>query len=1412
MWRWWWCCFTFFFLLLALCRGIGTISPTYYQYEIRSTRSNAAEVTLFTVDFNNTIFTIEGVLLTEMKIDDERLGGIAYLECTFENGTSFIEIADPVGAPFAPLPLIPSEDPVFTTISGDKKAEGLLVNRFSVVKTTKICDREHTFSLFPSAVDITQCSIGFYNATLVESTGFIPNTLVRNFVKDQPICEDLLFKDAVDYFYNSTRPIDFDPFSWEDSINVAEKNMTSSFHRKSWFSCFDILDVLFYWEEINKTIREDVQCRQPLGTDQWKLDPCCNENLKYNECCSATNRNVTINQISGINETAVISMCDDPVEIFHLLNSYKSNLGYLEKCTYQSRNNGFYPEARDYLKYFVKYCVNGILGDGYNRHTCVTDDDCYTSCNKETMFCEIPFDNPEIYIGECFLENMNKELLIYFKERLGIRQNCTKEEFSLALKNLITKNGCIGPTAFSYYDTWEVSSVESCNETYCHCAYNLNGVECHAKRIESFTSESNCTSDMGCNWKIDEIYDLYCNVSDFDHFCGLCNGNLCKEVSKKPMCYKIVETIDECSFIGGIWKYNSVCLLDWIVSIEQCNDPQICARDLAVSNWCYPVCYNRTIANKSECESIDNNNLTYWMDNMIEGAGVCTLLFANKQECLENGWNWNYGSYFIDGVLDTEDKCANGICSIDNIENITECEIKHHCTIKCEKCVPYNGVAVLCYNTFNETQCRDNFGVYYQEQNICDYYWLRDRNSCEAIGNTFESCRDLDLDTCYTCQQNNTQCPIIQQLLYCEVSSKEECMNKEECEARGACNDVELINKHNSSYNGVCTFDFDSEFGYPMCYGSRVTTKFGCADYVIDSRESCEFIGGIWRVRASNRSECEEKMICEENNLIGLTNKNETVCDRCGGVHVQAYQWVTGEWIPGQIKQTQWKKREIVPLNKWTEVLDLEKLDWELDETIKRWMKNRMPSEILCKYSLIAQNLVRIACSCSQHKGLDCFGYTLYSKIAETDLLYGIETTHEWGLIKVKTNKDTLTEDVPIVSIEVGVISDLFTFIDSTTSYEIVVNDLQQTVGQLVGLGVMVQFGLSTGVQDTIGGNITLCIYKDDSIEIDGDKFPRSDFGFYDFDSFSIKPLGFVVLTEENGSLYCIDISNSGIYFPIQRIENWDTDTGEQNDTNNAPNNDTYPMPVDTDNCGYLYCSENGLFNNVTGNCECFLGFTGERCSDHLLCYNTDCGQHGRCDNNTGLCICDEGYESIDCDVPYCGSNGIYTPSIERCKCKEGFSGVRCTECGISPIGREDLKYICYKMPDPSITEYILVSLKENLVNRYIIAGSILPGTDPYDCDCKIRDSINNIAVSNANYINYMLERHSGMFEEIQTETEILGILVTETEKRTHSSTNTQALTGVLVTAGLFVIGAVIVTVFYFDKKTKFPSGPKKRV
>jgi hypothetical protein len=110
----------------------------------------------------------------------------------------------------------------------------------------------------------------------------------------------------------------------------------------------------------------------------------------------------------------------------------------------------------------------------------------------------------------------------------------------------------------------------------------------------------------------------------------------------------------------------------------------------------------------------------------------------------------------------------------------------------------------------------------------------------------------------------------------------------------------------------------------------------------------------------------------------------------------------------------------------------------------------------------------------------------------------------------------------------------------------------------------------------------------------------------------------------------------------------------------------------DDDLCAEVDCGAHGACNPEDGLCECDAGWSGAACDVEDvedLCEGVDCGAHGACNPEDGLCECDAGWSGAACDVEDvedlceevdCGAHGVCNPEDGLCECDAGWSGAAC--------------------------------------------------------------------------------------------------------------------------------------------------------
>jgi syndecan 4 len=92
--------------------------------------------------------------------------------------------------------------------------------------------------------------------------------------------------------------------------------------------------------------------------------------------------------------------------------------------------------------------------------------------------------------------------------------------------------------------------------------------------------------------------------------------------------------------------------------------------------------------------------------------------------------------------------------------------------------------------------------------------------------------------------------------------------------------------------------------------------------------------------------------------------------------------------------------------------------------------------------------------------------------------------------------------------------------------------------------------------------------------------------------------------------------------------------------------------------------------------CRCMAGWGQSKDADKQDCgrkkCDLDCGDHGSCDLDAGMCVCDNGFTGADCREPDCGPTNCNTATKQgtcafvsahspaECRCSFGWTGADC--------------------------------------------------------------------------------------------------------------------------------------------------------
>ena len=248
-----------------------------------------------------------------------------------------------------------------------------------------------------------------------------------------------------------------------------------------------------------------------------------------------------------------------------------------------------------------------------------------------------------------------------------------------------------------------------------------------------------------------------------------------------------------------------------------------------------------------------------------------------------------------------------------------------------------------------------------------------------------------------------------------------------------------------------------------------------------------------------------------------------------------------------------WKVRAYESINRWQPTLDWEKLYAAIDRVSSKVIGSAMKSSLMCKFNLVAKTIETLACDCTTNDATgSCFA-SAQVPLFEQQFFSGLSNSADnvLGSISVTPTSVPAISDsatVKVYSVTTTTPTQIVSrhFLKSPyepNEYEVVMNHAAYIVGQLVGGGVTID--IPEGV------TINVCLNLDPDIPVDPEMiYPIADFGGYNATAtgeagdpnYWPDNLDVTVLTGPDR--YCADVNESGTYFPIRRLADWETATG----------------------------------------------------------------------------------------------------------------------------------------------------------------------------------------------------------------------------------------------------------------------------
>lgn len=1106
----------------------------------------------------------------------------------FCNYTSDPQEITQQGPPDILLPLPAVQDPlyvIFATFGGEDVASlGLaaLSNTlvFGMIQRSFDPQRSTWINYVPPIVNMSSCYIELFGNSTSTPIFYETNTSVPigpvlaggNNPMTPRTCNSTAFSQKVSELFAAIT--DIGNADTQAAMKTATWRVAAFLARDAWLGCEQMVKDLFVYSDISERRSTNGACVYDTTNACWLVDPCCNPQISFEQCCVARNVTVTETVVSDIMQSTVDARCATPTKSTLVLQQLAINMELSDLCENQLQQRGSGQQAWDTLTSFVQTCQNEVYGVSGQAPHCQTDADCWTKCDTTQNTCVVPFDNPEPVLVQCFVVRMNPELQRYLRRSWGLNASSPNSEMVAAFSTNLEDLGCQGPSGWQFNDHYVPTQVSNCSGlTNCQC---ISG-QCVQNAFVA-ANETACLADVACNW--DSMVNQTTCLAAPAQFCGECHGNSCWKRTQTPVCRTWPPVNTTCAqnnmtadpLFAGMCIVNttdqSVCLPpDWCPPIvagpdgSTYNCPAMCILNVSTSGDCL---YEDAFAD--------------WTSNTQSGATVCRSAAPSLSLCqqLANS-TWFPGGMYTTGILDTQPKCAAGICDMGPGLNQTQCETTHFCTQPCTIC---QGAATYpttqCYDQtiVNKANCDLAGGVY--QNNVCTFPWFASsRTACIQAGKQFDNCTTLTEDECKACDPT-TGSGCILGSLKCIVNTFGQCPDQASCEASGVCDDWELQNWQdpfcqNASNAlsqrciGACVGGFAFDWsGNPTCPVGTDQSRIGCIYRNITDNSTCQTTVGTWVVRAFTEADClAHGNGCVRPRFWIPTSVSQSQCSTCGGDYEPIYSWTAGNWVTGQMTNLTWVNTTWGSINQWTPSVNWTKLNDAISNVVATMVSKSTRSALLCEYNLISANLQTIACDCGDVPGSGCFdGGLKFAQLAVADLFSGLGITNQWGGVSVTTFNDTVSNFTDTLSFVISVITDYSNLasgllgsphrlgFNPPSIYEVVLTSDGKIYGQIVGSAVNISASNNTGP-------LQLCIAVNGAIAID----PA--YTIYDFaiprnsnasDLMALNISATLNTTQVCGILPNGTISGSTVIFPIIRANSVPTSTTTTTTTSTTGN------------------------------------------------------------------------------------------------------------------------------------------------------------------------------------------------------------------------------------------------------------------
>eukprot|EP00002_Diphylleia_rotans_P037583 TRINITY_DN8410_c1_g1_i1.p1 TRINITY_DN8410_c1_g1~~TRINITY_DN8410_c1_g1_i1.p1 ORF type:complete len:1497 (-),score=233.75 TRINITY_DN8410_c1_g1_i1:238-4728(-) len=953
------------------------------------------------------------------------------------------------------------------------------------------------------------------------------------------------------------------------SMNQLRWKVPLLFSSDAWTGCLDLAT-----NRINNTIGlasyDTLFCTHSDADPEWISDPCCNKILLWEQCCIPHQVDVGVNYYHNIHEDA-LSTCKSQenskntfLDLIVSLNAiYDLNSG----CTADRQeivDDSVYQKTLS----FLYECDKLILGDGESMPICQRDSDCLTYCAWGQ--CAHPLDQWDEVFSKCYVSRMDESISRYLKSLWKLPADLDEESFRQEFVKHFSSENCVGLTS---------TGITSAGRSY------------------RLVSEEECLSEKVCNWDSYMGEEECLSHSPDEFICGVCDGPYCYRFSNPPVCFIDLPNVNEeiCASYGGTYDYNYYpfpCIYPEVMK-EECLPASICpnSTDIGADYSCsYNFCYLPDHT-EADCQNDDwmcddetgvYDPLLYWEQSFASGQGLCIMSGVDPSTCADNGGTWYTGRVWHNGLYHTEETCTNTCLSGDYYYigmSDESCLGLESCDLSCVTCDSARWTT-LCYGDVPLCDCTSLGGAIDPTLQMCVVPW--DKESCESIGFTYETCTSLSNDECFDCINHPESCPLNQGYLDCGLTRSTSC-DYDQCQKSdsGRCNDRDYFNYFHEDCTDpftiyyetselahcfyACRFDFSiNNEGNAECYYWEYPVPDGCIDYYITTREECELYEGNWRHSSHTVDTCTEEQGCKDPTSTSVfTGKEPTVCKDCGGTYESRYIWLTPEWTTsGELIPLTWSNYSYYSINKFRPTLNFYDVYTTIEQQLTLRYAPYFQTELLCRYSSSLENLRYITCDCADDPGApsNCYSSDVRFVSAGTQrFCSGLEDWIKTGSYDIRVQKESVPLGYDCINTNISLVpASQFrrNIPDSVSSDQLsgaanqgsnnpysVVQVNGNYVGQIVGDGLMLEF-------EGYLNQVKVCASKRADVSI-SKQYQLPDFVSRNPQSGAFEPLS--LATNRTGDVWCATIgfdgASKGVLFPAMLRSDWQSYSEEKDST-----------------------------------------------------------------------------------------------------------------------------------------------------------------------------------------------------------------------------------------------------------------------